>query len=70
MEGGPRLAGDLVARGYADRLLVYLAPLILGQGLSAAHSSLIDTLPNAQRFQFTSCERVGADLKLVLERNL
>ncbi|WP_304135503.1 bifunctional diaminohydroxyphosphoribosylaminopyrimidine deaminase/5-amino-6-(5-phosphoribosylamino)uracil reductase RibD [Lawsonella clevelandensis] len=70
VEGGPRLAGDLVARGYADRLLVYLAPLILGQGLSAAHSSLIDTLPNAQRFQFTSCERVGADLKLVLERNL
>lgn len=70
VEGGPRLVGDLLARGYADRVLMYTAPMILGQGLSAAHSSLIDTLPNAQRFQFVSCERVGADLKLVLERKL
>lgn len=70
VEGGPRLVGDLLARGYADRVLMYTAPMILGQGLSAAHSPLIDTLPNAQRFQFVSCEKVGADLKLVLERKL
>lgn len=70
VEGGPRIVGDLLAQGYTDRILMYTAPMILGQGLSAAYSPLIDTLPDAQRFQFVSCERVGEDLKLILERKL
>ena len=32
VECGPTLAGEFVARGLADELLVYLAPTLLGRG--------------------------------------
>jgi diaminohydroxyphosphoribosylaminopyrimidine deaminase / 5-amino-6-(5-phosphoribosylamino)uracil reductase len=68
VEAGPALSGAFAAAGLADRLVVYLAPVLLG----AAAKGMF-TLPGltriAERLQwrFSDVSRVGEDLRITAE---
>lgn len=65
VEAGAVLAGSLWQAGLVDELIIYQAPVLLGDKAKAMLQ-----LPNyselcqAQHFVWTSVERLGPDLKL------
>src|SRR6266511_4390080 len=67
VEGGPRLHGSFWEAGLADRLVWYLAPLVIGgdgaPGLLPAAGAR--TLTAARAIRVDSVERVGPDLRIV-----
>ncbi|GAA1749945.1 bifunctional diaminohydroxyphosphoribosylaminopyrimidine deaminase/5-amino-6-(5-phosphoribosylamino)uracil reductase RibD [Agromyces humatus] len=65
IEGGPTLASAFIAAGLVDELLVYLAPALLGGPRLALGDLGIASIDGAQRFDFTSIERLGDDVLLV-----
>jgi diaminohydroxyphosphoribosylaminopyrimidine deaminase / 5-amino-6-(5-phosphoribosylamino)uracil reductase len=65
-EAGEKLNGSLLAAGLVDELLVYVAPRLVGSGRALAALAPIARLDEALGFEFTSIERVGADLRLLL----
>jgi diaminohydroxyphosphoribosylaminopyrimidine deaminase/5-amino-6-(5-phosphoribosylamino)uracil reductase len=68
IEAGPRLNGSLIAGDLVDECLVYLAPLLLGQGRGMAALPTLDALDGAWRYAFHDQARVGDDLRLLLRR--
>jgi diaminohydroxyphosphoribosylaminopyrimidine deaminase/5-amino-6-(5-phosphoribosylamino)uracil reductase len=67
VEGGPRLHASLWAAGLADRLVWYLAPLVIG---GAVAPGMLDgagapTLAAARRVHLDSVERIGDDLRVI-----
>ncbi|MET4158886.1 diaminohydroxyphosphoribosylaminopyrimidine deaminase/5-amino-6-(5-phosphoribosylamino)uracil reductase [Agromyces sp. PvR057] len=65
VEGGPTLASAFVAAGFADEVLVYLAPALLGGGRLALGDLAVTTIGEARRYDFAAIERLGADVLLV-----
>jgi diaminohydroxyphosphoribosylaminopyrimidine deaminase/5-amino-6-(5-phosphoribosylamino)uracil reductase len=65
-EAGEKLNASLLAAGLVDELLVYVAPRLLGSGRGLAALAPIARLEDAIAFAFTSVERVGTDLRLLL----
>ena len=65
-EAGEKLNGSLLAAGLVDELLVYVAPRLVGSGRGLAALAPIARLEEALGFEFTSIERVGMDLRLLL----
>jgi diaminohydroxyphosphoribosylaminopyrimidine deaminase/5-amino-6-(5-phosphoribosylamino)uracil reductase len=67
VEGGPRLQAGFWAAGLADRLVWYLAPLVIGG--DGAPGLLRDggaaTLAAARALRIDSLERLGEDLRVV-----
>ncbi|HSC62565.1 MAG TPA: bifunctional diaminohydroxyphosphoribosylaminopyrimidine deaminase/5-amino-6-(5-phosphoribosylamino)uracil reductase RibD [Caldimonas sp.] len=66
VEAGEKLNASLLAAGLVDELLVYVAPRLLGSGRALAALAPIARLEEAPGFAFTSVERVGTDLRLLL----
>ncbi|OEU96661.1 bifunctional diaminohydroxyphosphoribosylaminopyrimidine deaminase/5-amino-6-(5-phosphoribosylamino)uracil reductase RibD [Streptomyces oceani] len=64
LEGGPRLAGAFLAAGLVDRVVAYLAPVLLGAGPAALADAGIGTLTQALRLSVTETARLGADLRV------
>lgn len=65
VEGGGDLLGSVVAGGWADRLVAYVAPLVLGtDGRPAFGSRGPGTLADAPRYGLRSATVVGADVRL------
>lgn len=64
VEAGAGLSGALLSAGCVDELLVYLAPMLLGDAAGMVRMPMIDHLEGAQRFEFTDFTRVGADARL------
>ncbi|NYT55462.1 bifunctional diaminohydroxyphosphoribosylaminopyrimidine deaminase/5-amino-6-(5-phosphoribosylamino)uracil reductase RibD [Eoetvoesia caeni] len=64
VEGGARLNGALLQSGCVDELLVYLAPIVLGQGLGMYQLQAMETLDQALRFEFFETLAMGADVRL------
>ena len=62
VEAGHKLNGSFVREGLVDELLVYLAPLLLGQGAGMAHFGPLTALSQALPLQFLSTTAMGADL--------
>src|SRR5947208_4438771 len=59
LEGGPTLAASFLAAGFVDKLLVFVAPRLSGEGpgpVAALHEPI--------ELRRLSCERVGDDLLL------
>lgn len=67
VEAGHKLNGSLLREGLVDELLVYLAPKLLGPGLSMANIGPLCDLAQAQALEFTSVERVGPDLRVLAQ---
>lgn len=65
VEAGQRLNAALLRAGLVDELLVYLAPMLLGEGRGLAALGTLAALADAPRWQFTDVARVGADLRLM-----
>ncbi|MFI5641836.1 bifunctional diaminohydroxyphosphoribosylaminopyrimidine deaminase/5-amino-6-(5-phosphoribosylamino)uracil reductase RibD [Streptomyces goshikiensis] len=64
LEGGPTLAGAFVAAGAVDKVVGYLAPVLLGAGRTALGDAGIDTIADALRLRITETVRVGPDLRV------
>ncbi|MFF9572666.1 bifunctional diaminohydroxyphosphoribosylaminopyrimidine deaminase/5-amino-6-(5-phosphoribosylamino)uracil reductase RibD [Streptomyces sp. NPDC014685] len=64
LEGGPTLAGAFVAAGTVDKVVGYLAPVLLGAGPTALADAGISTLAEALRLDVTETVRIGPDLRI------
>ncbi|MFI6966993.1 bifunctional diaminohydroxyphosphoribosylaminopyrimidine deaminase/5-amino-6-(5-phosphoribosylamino)uracil reductase RibD [Streptomyces sp. NPDC050255] len=64
LEGGPTLAGAFVAAGLVDRVVGYLAPVLLGAGPAALADAGISTITQALRLDVTETVRIGPDLRI------
>ncbi|MFE4873117.1 bifunctional diaminohydroxyphosphoribosylaminopyrimidine deaminase/5-amino-6-(5-phosphoribosylamino)uracil reductase RibD [Streptomyces sp. NPDC056682] len=64
LEGGPTLAGAFVAAGAVDRVIGYLAPVLLGAGPAALADAGIPTIAQALRLDITETVRIGPDLRI------
>lgn len=67
VEAGPTLAGQFVAQGCYDELIVYLAPKLLGAGARAAFAlPALAKLADAAPLMIAGNARIGDDLKITL----
>ena len=66
VEAGPTLSGAFLDAGLVDELLVYQAPVLLGQGRPLADLAALAHLDEARRWQFVEATAVGQDLRLRL----
>ncbi|MEU9256396.1 bifunctional diaminohydroxyphosphoribosylaminopyrimidine deaminase/5-amino-6-(5-phosphoribosylamino)uracil reductase RibD [Streptomyces sp. NPDC048270] len=64
LEGGPTLAGAFVAAGAVDKVVGYLAPVLLGAGPAALADAGIATLTDALRLRITETARIGTDIRI------
>ncbi|MEV8568916.1 bifunctional diaminohydroxyphosphoribosylaminopyrimidine deaminase/5-amino-6-(5-phosphoribosylamino)uracil reductase RibD [Streptomyces sp. NPDC051322] len=64
LEGGPTLAGAFVAAGAVDRVVGYLAPVLIGAGPAALADAGITTITEALRLTITETVRIGTDLRI------
>ncbi|WP_436844262.1 bifunctional diaminohydroxyphosphoribosylaminopyrimidine deaminase/5-amino-6-(5-phosphoribosylamino)uracil reductase RibD [Streptomyces subrutilus] len=64
LEGGPTLAGAFVAAGAVDKVVGYLAPVLLGAGPAALADAGIATLTDALRLRITETVRIGTDIRI------
>lgn len=65
IEAGFKLNGSLLAVGVVDELLVYLAPLLIGQGLGMASLGTFETLSQALKLKIQNVTTVGDDVRLI-----
>ena len=72
LEGGPTLAGAFLRAGVINRILAYVAPILLGGPVTAVDDVGVSSMAQALRWQFDGVDRVGPDLvlSLVLARRL
>jgi diaminohydroxyphosphoribosylaminopyrimidine deaminase/5-amino-6-(5-phosphoribosylamino)uracil reductase len=68
LEGGPTVAGAFVAAGVVDRVVAYVAPVLLGDGAPALGPAGVPTLAAAPRLTVVDVTQVGPDVRVVAER--
>ncbi len=66
VEGGPTLAGAFLRAGVVDRILAYVAPILLGGPLAAVDDVGVPSIAGALRWRYDGVERIGPDLLLSL----
>ncbi|MEU8827876.1 bifunctional diaminohydroxyphosphoribosylaminopyrimidine deaminase/5-amino-6-(5-phosphoribosylamino)uracil reductase RibD [Streptomyces sp. NPDC048636] len=64
LEGGPTLAGAFLAAGAVDKVVGYLAPVLLGAGPAALADAGITTIAQALRLTTADITRLGPDLRV------
>ncbi|OKH98581.1 riboflavin biosynthesis protein RibD [Streptomyces sp. CB02923] len=64
LEGGPTLAGGFLAAHAVDKVVGYLAPVLLGAGPAALGDAGIGTIGQALRLDVTDTVRLGPDLRI------
>jgi len=69
IEGGPTLAGAFLRAGVVDRILAYVAPILLGGPISVVDDVGVSTIAAAQRWRFDQIQPVGADVLLSVVPN-
>jgi diaminohydroxyphosphoribosylaminopyrimidine deaminase/5-amino-6-(5-phosphoribosylamino)uracil reductase len=67
LEGGPTLAAAFVRGGVVDRVIAYVAPMLLGAGRSAVGDLGIATISDALRLRVVDVARVGDDVRLTMQ---
>jgi diaminohydroxyphosphoribosylaminopyrimidine deaminase / 5-amino-6-(5-phosphoribosylamino)uracil reductase len=66
LEGGPTLAGAFLRAGAINRILAYIAPILLGGPITAVDDVGVSNIAKALRWQFDGIDRVGPDLVISL----
>jgi diaminohydroxyphosphoribosylaminopyrimidine deaminase/5-amino-6-(5-phosphoribosylamino)uracil reductase len=66
LEGGPTLAGAFLRAGAIDRIVAYVAPLLLGGPITAVDDVGVLSIANAQRWRFDGVTPIGPDVLLSL----
>jgi len=66
LEGGPTLAGAFLRAGVIDRILAYVAPILLGGPITAIDDVGVLSIAHAQRWRFDGIEPIGPDVLLSL----
>ncbi len=65
LEGGPTLAGTFVEAGLVDRVVGYVAPVVIGGGgFPALAGPGAATIADAHRFRLDEVTRIGPDVRL------
>lgn len=64
VEAGEGMNGALIAAGCVDELVLYMAPMLLGDGKGLARIPAIARLEDAARFEFTDVTRLGSDIRI------
>ena len=65
VEAGPTLSGALLRGGWVDRLIIYQAPKLLGDGARAMTAMDVSALADAPEFEINEVTRIGADLRII-----
>jgi len=65
VEAGFKLNGSLVREGCIDELLVYLAPLLVGEAQGMVHLPALSDLAQARRLVFHEVTPVGTDVRVL-----
>lgn len=66
LEGGPTLAGAFLRAGAVDRILAYVAPMLLGGPVTAVDDVGVATITSALRWRYDGVQQIGPDLLLSL----
>lgn len=66
IEGGPTLAGAFLRAGAIDRILAYVAPILLGGPVTAVDDVGVPNIARALRWRYDTLEQIGPDLLLSL----
>jgi diaminohydroxyphosphoribosylaminopyrimidine deaminase/5-amino-6-(5-phosphoribosylamino)uracil reductase len=66
IEGGPTLAGAFLRAGVVDRIVVYVAPMLLGGPITAVDDVGVLSIAHAQRWRFDGIDQLGPDIRLSL----
>ncbi|MGV0852532.1 bifunctional diaminohydroxyphosphoribosylaminopyrimidine deaminase/5-amino-6-(5-phosphoribosylamino)uracil reductase RibD [Mycolicibacterium phlei] len=69
LEGGPTLAGAFLRAGVINRILAYVAPILLGGPITAVDDVGVLSIAHAQRWRFDGIEPIGPDVRLSLVPN-
>lgn len=64
VEAGSGLNGALLAADCIDELLVYMAPMLLGEGKNIAQVPALQSLEDAHRFSFIDVKLLGPDVRM------
>jgi diaminohydroxyphosphoribosylaminopyrimidine deaminase / 5-amino-6-(5-phosphoribosylamino)uracil reductase len=64
LEGGPTLAGAFLAAGLIDEVVAYIAPKLLGAGVSALADAGVTTIGDAIDLELHDVTRIGPDVRL------
>ncbi|TBH21542.1 bifunctional diaminohydroxyphosphoribosylaminopyrimidine deaminase/5-amino-6-(5-phosphoribosylamino)uracil reductase RibD [Thermus thermamylovorans] len=64
LEAGPTLAGAFLARGLVDKLALFLAPKLLGEGRGLAEGLAVERVAEARKLRLTRREWLEEDLWL------
>ncbi|KUI31391.1 bifunctional diaminohydroxyphosphoribosylaminopyrimidine deaminase/5-amino-6-(5-phosphoribosylamino)uracil reductase [Mycobacterium sp. IS-1742] len=66
LEGGPTLAGAFLRAGVIDRIVAYVAPILLGGPVTAVDDVGVLSIAHAQRWRFDGITPIGPDVLLSL----
>lgn len=66
LEGGPTLAGAFLRAGVVNRILAYVAPILLGGPVVAVDDVGVASIAHALRWRYDAVEQIGPDLLLSL----
>jgi diaminohydroxyphosphoribosylaminopyrimidine deaminase/5-amino-6-(5-phosphoribosylamino)uracil reductase len=69
LEGGPTLAGAFLRAGVVNRIVAYVAPILLGGPITAVDDIGVLSMVHAQRWRFDGINAIGPDVRLSLVPN-
>jgi diaminohydroxyphosphoribosylaminopyrimidine deaminase/5-amino-6-(5-phosphoribosylamino)uracil reductase len=68
VEAGFKLNGSLLRENCVDELVIYYAPLFIGEGMGMANVSPLTALNQAQDWQIIDQGLIGSDLRIRLSK--